>query len=154
MTRAYIYIIIGVTFITFFVSCKDEKADALEKLMTEIRDDFKAERDSDCLVAIDSLRTRFPKAVNERKEALVLYQKASLRIAERDLAKTDLALEEAKSKFNNMQQSVNAHKESGVATAQELTDLTLQRMNRDSLQVRFDVLCAKIKYIHKRQKQI
>ena len=39
------------------------------------------------------------------------------------------------------------------ATAEELTALTRKRMLRDSLQTQFDVLCAKIKYIHKRQKQ-
>jgi len=150
----YIYIIIGVVISFAFSSCKDEKAEALEQLMTEIRTDFEAERDSQCLVGIDSLRARFPKAIKERKEALELYQKASLRIAQRDLAATDIALEEAKVRFNEMQQDVNAHKAAGIATAKELTDLTCQRMHRDSLQVHFDMLCAKIKYIHKRQKQL
>ena len=44
-------------------------------------------------------------------------------------------------------------KAQGEATAEELTSLTLQRIRRDSLQTRFDVLCAQIRYIHKRQEQ-
>ena len=31
--------------------------------------------------------------------------------------------------------------------------LTKTRVRRDSLQTRFDVLCAKIRYIHKKQKE-
>ena len=137
-----------------FASCKDEKKEALELLITEIRNDYAAERDSACLIAIDTLRSRYPKAIAERKEALAIYQKASLRIAQRDLARTDSALEAAKMQFCQMEKSVAEHKAEGNATASELTALTCQRMHRDSLQVHFDMLCAKIKYIHKRQKQL
>lgn len=38
------------------------------------------------------------------------------------------------------------------ATAEELETVTLMRIKVDSLQTQFDVQCAKIKYIHKRQK--
>ena len=41
----------------------------------------------------------------------------------------------------------------GTATAAQLTRVTQMRMHRDSLQVQFDVLCAKVKYIKKRQMQ-
>ena len=40
------------------------------------------------------------------------------------------------------------------ATEQELTDLTLLRMKRDSLKVQWDLLGAKIKYIRQKQKEI
>lgn len=137
-----------------FTACKDEEKASLEALMTQIRADYDAERDSDCLIGIDTLRNKYPKAIAERKEALGIYQKAQLRIAQKDLARTDSALEVEKVRFVEMEKAVNAHKAAGVATATELTGLTRQRMLRDSLQVQFDVLCAKIKYIHKRQKQL
>lgn len=140
--------------LTCLASCKDEEKEALAALMTEIRDDYAQERDSDCLVAIDTLRARYPQAVAERKEALAIFQNASLRIAQRDLARTDSALEVAKARYAEMQRTVGAHKAEGNATAAELTAMTMQRMHRDSLQVHFDMLCAKIKYIHKRQKQL
>ena len=39
------------------------------------------------------------------------------------------------------------------ATSEQLQAVTLKKMELDSLQVRFDVQCAKIKYIHKKQKE-
>ena len=39
------------------------------------------------------------------------------------------------------------------ATAEELELLTRTKMKYDSLKVRFDMQCAKIKYIHKKQKE-
>ena len=118
-----------------------------------MRESYAEGRDSACLAAIDTLRAKFPKAIAERKEALKLYQEASLRIAQKQLAYVDSALEAEKHIFRTMEKSVAAHKEKGIATAEELTALTRKRMLRDSLQTQFDVLCAKIKYIHKRQKQ-
>ena len=118
-----------------------------------MRESYAEGRDSACLAAIDTLRAKFPKAIAERKEALKLYQEASLRIAQKQLAYVDSALEAEKHIFQTMEKSVAAHKEKGIATAEELTALTRKRMLRDSLQTQFDVLCAKIKYIHKRQKQ-
>ena len=125
----------------------------LKALVTEMRESYAEGRDSACLAAIDTLRAKFPKAIAERKEALKLYQEASLRIAQKQLAYVDSALEAEKHIFRTMEKSVAAHKEAGIATAEELTALTRKRMLRDSLQTQFDVLCAKIKYIHKRQKQ-
>ena len=41
-----------------------------------------------------------------------------------------------------------------LAAQQELTDLTLLRMKRDSLKVQWDLLGAKIKYIRQKQKEL
>lgn len=136
------------------VSCEDKGDAALKTLMDEIRADYAEGRDSACLVAIDTLRARYPKAAAERREALGLYQKASLRIAQQTLARVDSALDVENHRYETMQREVDQHKAAGTATANELTALTLQRMHRDSLRTQFEVLCAKIKYIHKRQKQL
>lgn len=136
------------------VACSAPGDKALASLMDEMRTAYAQGRDTACLVAIDSLRARFPKAVAERREALALHQKAALRIAQTDLARTDTALERAKRDFSYMASRVATLREQGVATASQLTAVTQQRLRRDSLQVRFDVLCAKIRYIHRRQKQL
>ena len=52
-----------------------------------------------------------------------------------------------------MLQEAEAAPAAGTATAAQLTRVTQMRMHRDSLQVQFDVLCAKVKYIKKRQMQ-
>lgn len=148
-----LHLIIYIALAATLAGCAEKQDKELQTLVTEIRKSYAEGRDSACLVAIDTLRAKFPKAINERKEVLKLYQSASLRIAQKQLAYVDSALEAEKRIFRDMEKSVAAHKSAGTATAQELTALTRKRMLRDSLQTQFDVLCAKIKYIHKRQKQ-
>lgn len=130
---------------------RDKKA--LLQLMTQIRDDYDEGRDSSCLANIDTLRSRFPKALKERKECLTLFQKASLRKAQKELEAVDKALLSESARYEKMKHDVEEKKTAGIATPEEFTALTRQRMLRDSLQTKFDVLCAEIKYIHKRQKQ-
>lgn len=148
-----LHLIIYIALAATLAGCGEKQDRELKALVTEMRESYAEGRDSACLAAIDTLRAKFPKAIAERKEALKLYQEASLRIAQKQLAYVDSALEAEKHIFRTMEKSVAAHKEKGIATAEELTALTRKRMLRDSLQTQFDVLCAKIKYIHKRQKQ-
>lgn len=148
-----LHLIIYIALAATLAGCAEKQDRELQALVTEMRESYAEGRDSACLSAIDTLRAKFPKAIAERKEALKLYQEASLRIAQKQLAYVDSALEAEKHIFLTMEKSVAAHKEAGIATAEELTALTRKRMLRDSLQTQFDVLCAKIKYIHKRQKQ-
>lgn len=52
-----------------------------------------------------------------------------------------------------MKKTVEDLKSKGIATAEQLKQLTLTRVKRDSLKTVFDVECAKIKYINKRMKE-
>lgn len=146
-------VIIAVLFSVLLCCCTDSKQRELSDLMTEIRASYANGNDSACLAQIDTLRNRFPKAIEERKEALLIYQDASLRQSQKALALADSLLEIEKARFAEMEKYVMERKAQGEATAEELTSLTLQRIRRDSLQTRFDVLCAQIRYIHKRQEQ-
>ena len=136
------------------VCCKDSQEHEILELMTEIRTSFKNGNDSACLAQIDTLRSRFPQALKERREALILYQDASLRQSQKALARVDSLLEIEKERFAELEKFVMERKAQGEATAEELTSLTLQRIHRDSLQTQFDVLCSKIRYIRKLQEQI
>ena len=80
---------------TALVACaptEDEKAqptlDNIEKLYAEGK--YAATLDS-----ITSLRERFPMAVEARKKALKIWQDASLKMAQKDVAETDIKLQEA-----------------------------------------------------------
>lgn len=135
-------------------SCSEKPDARLTAMLSEMRTAYAEGRDSACLVAVDSLRSQFAKSVDVRREALAFHQKASLRIAQGELARVDTALEAAKRDYDYLYRRVAALHEKGEATASQLTAVTLSRLRRDSLQVRFDVLCAKIRYIHRRQKQL
>jgi hypothetical protein len=52
-----------------------------------------------------------------------------------------------------MKREAQTAHDAGTATAEQLRAVTHMRMHRDSLKTRFDVLCAKIKYIRRRQSE-
>ena len=152
--KKYFMLFIGAMMLTAVTSSCGEKEDPeLTTMMQQIRDAYENHHDQECIDSIQSLRERFPNAIEARKECLTLFQNASLRIAEEDLARTDSALEAVKTEYQHLKKNVDAHRAALNATAQEMTALTLKKMERDSLQTRFDALCLEIRLIHKRQKE-
>lgn len=91
--------------------------------------------------------------IDQRRAALRHKQDSTLEASQRELAVVDSALEAAKDEYERMKAGVEQHKAELRATADELTALTRLRMRRDSLQVQWDVLGAKIKYIRMKQKE-
>ena len=104
-------------------------------------------------IAIDSLRKVYPGAVETRKKALKLFQDISLKEAQEDLALTDSIMQRVGLDYKYIKDKVEKDKAELRATAEELELLTRTKMKYDSLKVRFDMQCAKIKYIHKKQKE-
>ena len=104
-------------------------------------------------IAIDSLRKVYPGAVETRKKALKLFQDISLKEAQEDLALTDSIMQKVGLDYKYIKDKVEKDKAELRATPDELELLTRTKMKLDSLKVRFDMQCAKIKYIHKKQKE-
>lgn len=90
--------------------------------------------------------------IEQRKAGLKRMQDSTLLASQQELAIVDSALEAVKAEYERMKAEVEAHKTALQTTEEELTALSLLRMRRDSLQVRWNVLGAKIKYIHQQQK--
>lgn len=134
-------------------SCGDSDRQKAEEMLKQAGYDYEHGRYDMALQTIDSLRKAYPGIVEVRRKALTLYQDISLKKAQEDLEETDRQLQEANTTYEMMRETVDRKKAALQATANELQTLTLMRMKRDSLQTRFDVQCAKIKYIHKRQKE-
>ncbi|UKK50678.1 hypothetical protein L6472_11770 [Prevotella sp. E13-17] len=89
--------------------------------------------------------------IEQRRAALKHKQDSTLLASQQELAHVDSALEAAKAEYEQKKATVEEHKSQLKATAEELTELTLLRMKRDSLQVQWNTLGAKIKYIRKKQ---
>lgn len=135
-------------------ACGGSKAEAeAERLLERASAEFQDKQYAKALLTIDSLRHAYPDAIDARKQALKLYQDISLRQAQDDLARTDSALQAVKARYAVLKDSVEKKRASLTATEAELSELNLTRVKRDSLQVRFDTQCAKIKYIHRKQKE-
>lgn len=135
-------------------ACKgDDTNQKAEELLQTALQQFDAQQYAAARATIDSLRSRYPKAIEARKKALKLHQQVELKRAENELALTDSALQSAKREYDTQKRLAEQAHANGTATASQLTNVTRLRMKRDSLQVQFDMQCAKIKYIHKKQKE-
>ena len=136
------------------VSCGGSDAQQAAENMLEQAEKYFSEGSYDrAKIAIDSLRKVYPGAVETRKKALKLFQNISLKEAQEDLAVTDSALQAVTLDYKYIKDKVDRDKAELRATAEELETLTSTKMKLDSLKVRFDMQCAKIKYIHKKQKE-
>ena len=135
------------------VSCRPSAEERGEKMLRQIESAYQQGQYDEALVLINSLRRDYPKAFNARKKALRIYQNAVLKKAQKDLAHTDTFLERINKEYEQARIQAEAAKQVGTATAQQLSDVTRLRMLRDSLQVRFDTQVARIRFIHKKQKE-
>jgi len=136
------------------VACSDEKQKAAEQMLQKAGQQFEQKQYDRALITIDSLRKVYPGAIETRKQALILQQNIELKRSQEELAVVDSLLQVVKSDYETLKQKVEKDKQELKATPEELTMLTKTRVRRDSLQTRFEVLCAKIRYIHKKQKEL
>lgn len=92
--------------------------------------------------------------IEQRREALKHKQDASLQAAQQELARVDSALEITKAEYARMKAEVDQKRAELRATEEELMRVNLLRVKRDSLQVQWDMLGAKIKYIRVKMKEL
>lgn len=105
------------------------------------------------LSACESKHQSMQREIASRKAALKQHQDSALNASEKDVQKLDQLLQKANRDYAKMKAEADAAHAAGTATAEQLTNVTRMRLYRDSLQTAFDVQCAKIKYIRKRQKE-
>ena len=139
--------------VLLLTSCRDSQQKAAEAMLERADQLFGQQQYDRALIVIDSLRKNYPTAIEIRKQALTLQQNIELKWSQEELAMLDSVLQNVKSDYEQQKQQVDKAKAELRATAEELTSLTKTRVRRDSLQTRFDALCAKIRYIHKKQKE-
>ena len=134
--------------------CGDGRQEAADTLLRETRGLYEQGDLEGARAGIDSLRKAYPDLVSIRKATLALHQDVELKIAQRELARTDSVLQIANKELEALQQQVDADKAALKATPEELTQLTRTRMRRDSIRTQFETLGAKIRYIHQKQKEL
>ena len=134
-------------------ACADSRQKEAEAMLQRADQLFNEQKYDRALIAIDSLRKVYPSAIETRKQALKLQQNIELKRSLEELASVDSTLQAVRQNYEYQRQKVEKDKQELRATPEELTMLTKTRVKRDSLQTRFNVLCAKIRYIHKKQKE-
>ncbi len=89
--------------------------------------------------------------IDARKAALKQKQDSALVASQERLAQVDSLLEQAKQEHDRQHEWVMAHSTKLNDQSPEVLRLNQLRAHRDSLQVEWETLGAKIKYIRKRQ---
>ena len=120
------------------LSCGPTESDHAAALVAQIEQLYADGKYQTVLDSITSLRQRYPKEVEARRRVLPIWQDASLRIAQADIARTDSAL-----------QTTIAEMEA----AKTIRERNFIGIRRDSLQVRYDVLVGTVRVIHRRQQE-
>lgn len=120
------------------LSCGPTESDNAAALVAQIEQLYADGKYQTVLDSITSLRQRYPKEVEARRRVLPIWQDASLRIAQADIAHTDSAL-----------QATIAEMEA----AKTIRERNFIGIRRDSLQVRYDVLVGTVRVIHRRQQE-
>ena len=143
--KKVLYLIIPIAAI--IAACQRKTDEEAEHLLSKIEEiyqqgDYKATLDS-----IESLRIRYPKAIEARKRCLVLWQEASLKQAQEEIAQTDSALQVTLQDFNVAQKMCETS-----PTYDNLLRRNTLGVKRDSLQARYDAMCALVRVIRQRQK--
>lgn len=118
-------------------SCGNKEEDKAQSLYSEIENLYQAGNYQAALDSIKVLREKYPKAIELRKKSLTLWQDANIKLAQQDIAVTDSALQVVIAQMNAA---------TDIATRNKL------RLQRDSLQVRYDTQCAVVRAVRMKQK--
>lgn len=135
--KAKVFFLTAVAAVTL-LSCGPTETDNAAALVAQIEQLYADGKYQTVLDSITSLRQRYPKEVEARRRVLPIWQDASLRIAQADIARTDSAL-----------QATIAE----MAAAKTIRERNFIGIRRDSLQVRYDVLVGTVRVIHRRQQE-
>ena len=120
-------------------ACQEKHDVGAAELLEDIKHLFKQGQYAATLDSIESLRMHFPKAIHERQEALRIWQEASLKMAQQDIALTDSAL-----------QAVTAQ----MQAEPRIYERNMLGVKKDSLQARYEALIGVVRMIRKRMNEI
>ena len=119
-------------------ACSQSEEDKAKPLLAKIDSLYKSGNYRATLDSIVLLREHYPQAIEARKTALRLWQNASLKLAQADVASTDIKLQEMTE---------------ALKTETNLYRRNMMTVKRDSLQARYEAMCGVVRMIHLRQKQ-
>lgn len=125
--------------VMLLAGCGNKESELAQQMLQSIENQYAKGEYRVVLDSIKKLREKFPEAIEQRKKALEIWQEASLKITQADIAVTDSALQTV---ARQMQAATD------IATRNKLGVI------RDSLQVRYEALCGTVRVIHKRQEML
>ena len=128
----------GILVVGLFAACAENRQDMAASMLSKINSLYQQGKYCEALDSISALRTKFPKDIKARTEALKLWQAASLKMAQNDVARTDSLL----------QATLKA-----IPREPDLYRANMMRVRRDSLKARYEAMCGVVRMIRYRQRQ-
>lgn len=126
------------TIILILASCAKTEDEKAAPLLEKINMLYSQGKYRETLDSITALRERYPMAVDARKTALTVWQNASLKMAQADVAATDIMLQQTIAQRD---------------TATTRLHRNMLQAKCDSLKARYEAMCGVVRMIHIRQKQ-
>ncbi len=133
MKRTFFFI--ATAFVVLTACQQKNENDGATALLAEIETLYETGQYRTALDSIESLRRRFPTSVEARRKGLRLWQEASLKMAQADIAVTDSAL-----------QATTAQ----MQAEQRIYERNMLGVKKDSLQARYEALIGVVRMIRKR----
>ena len=116
-------------------ACQTQSHREAQAMLDSARMACDNQRYQEALNTIERLRSQYPDEIEVRKEALKLFQDASLKMAQADIAVTDSAL-----------QATTAQ----MQAEQRIYERNMLGVKKDSLQARYEALIGVVRMIRKR----
>lgn len=119
-------------------SCSQTDDEHAKPLLEKIEQLYTEGKYKQTLDSITLLRDRFPAAVEARRKALEVWQNASLKMAQAEVASTDILLQQTIDSLNN---------------ATDRYTRNMLGVKRDSLKARYEAMCGVVRMIRMKQKE-
>ena len=137
MKRTFFFIVTAFVVLT---ACQQKNEnDEANALLAEIETLYETGQYRTALDSIESLRRRFPTSVKARRKGLRLWQEASLKMAQADIAVTDSALQATMAQMQ---------------AEKRIYERNMLGVKKDSLQARYEALIGVVRMIRKRMDEI
>ena len=137
MKRTFFFIVTAFVVLT---ACQQKNEnDEANALLAEIETLYETGQYRTALDSIESLRRRFPTSVEARRKGLRLWQEASLKMAQADIAVTDSALQATMAQMQ---------------AEKRIYERNMLGVKKDSLQARYEALIGVVRMIRKRMDEI
>lgn len=139
MKRTFFFIAAAITILTACQQKNENENEGAPALLAEIETLYEAEQYRTALDSIESLRKRYPNSVEARSKGLRLWQKASLKMAQEDIAVTDSLLQATIAQMN---------------AETRIYERNMLGVKKDSLQARYEALIGVVRMIWKRMEEL
>ena len=77
-----------------------------------------------------------------------------IEVAQKEIPLLDSLLQRTQQRYDSLKRITDTHREALKVTEKELNELGALRLERDSMQVRFDTQCARVRFLNMKKEEL